>query len=140
MKDKDISLFAAKRSHRQLKVGEELRHQLSLSLSKGELREPALFNRSFTITEVKVSPDLKNATVYYVPLLSSSLSEEDHQKIAEGFVHASSYLRTQIAQILRLRVTPKLTFIYDKTFDNMDEVTRLLNNPRVQQDILKQEK
>lgn len=137
MKKPVNSIYSEKRSQRQLKVGEEIRHLLSGILARGELRNPALFDRTLTITEVQISPDLKNASAFYVPLLANSLTDEEKVIISQGLQSCAPFLRSQIAQKLKIRSTPKLRFFYDKTFDNMDEISRLLNNPRVRSDIEK---
>lgn len=134
MKDQQTH-FAAQRSHRQLKVGEEIRHIVSSLFARGELADPALFGKSLTITEVKISPDLKNATIFYVPLLAVNFDAEGLVVIQKGLEKVEPFIKRHIAASLKIRVTPKLKFSYDRTFDNIDAVGKLLSHPRVQADL-----
>lgn len=118
------------RSQRQLRVGEELRHALSRLLARGELRDPHLADVSLTVTEVRVSPDLKNATAFVVPLGGG-----DPQPVIAALNHAARFLRGQLGQEVELRHTPSLSFQADYSFDEAARVGAILHHPRVARDI-----
>ena len=108
---------------RQLRVGEELRHALSQIIERGELRDPELAGISITVTEVRISPDLRNATAFVVPLGGEGLIE-----IIEPLQRATSFLRHRIAQMVELRRVPNLMFEPDETFDNFERINQALND------------
>jgi ribosome-binding factor A len=110
---------------RQLRVGEELRHALSQIIERGELRDPELTGKSITVTEVKISPDLRNATVFVVPLGGEGLKE-----IIPPLQRATSFLRHRIAQMVELRRVPNLKFEPDETFDYVDRINQVLEDGR----------
>jgi ribosome-binding factor A len=117
-------------SQRQLRVGEELRHALSEVLVRGELRDPHLVGVSLTVTEVRVSPDLKNATAFVIPLGGNELAD-----IIAALTHASSFVRGQLSREVQLRHTPRLSFQPDLSFDEADHINALLHHPRVARDV-----
>lgn len=117
-------------SQRQLRVGEELRHALSRILQRGELRDPALQGVAVTVTEVRISPDLKNATAYVMPLGGARREE-----VMEGLGRSAGYLRSQIAQEVPLRFTPSLAFAIDTSFDHASRINELLHRPEVERDL-----
>jgi ribosome-binding factor A len=117
-------------SQRQLRVGEELRHALSRILSRDELRDPALADLTLTVTEVRVSPDLKNATAFVVPLGGGGL--EDAVAALNG---AAGFFRTRIAHEVALRHAPRIAFAPDRSFDEAGRVQEILDRPRVRQDL-----
>src|SRR5690242_14767034 len=95
-------------SQRQLRVGEELRHALAQLLRPGELRDPALHDASITVTEVRVSPDLKNATAFVMPLTGAKSDE-----IMAGLKRSAPFLRGRLARAVELRQVPNITFAFD---------------------------
>src|SRR5580658_1786208 len=103
------------RSQRQLRVGEELRHVLARLLRPGELRDPALLDANVTVTEVRLSPDLRNATAFLMPL-----SGADTADIIAGLRRCAPYLKGQVGRLVRLRRVPNLSFALDDTFDSAD--------------------
>ncbi len=117
-------------SQRQLRVGEELRHALSRLLQRGELRDPALQGVAVTVTEVRVSPDLKNATAYIMPL-----GGEHRAEVIAGLTRSAGYLRGQIAREVPLRHTPSLAFEVDTSFDHASRINELLHRPEVERDL-----
>jgi len=117
-------------SQRQLRVGEELRHGLARILQRGELREPALKDAAVTVTEVRVSPDLKNATAYVMPLAG-----RDASAVVEGLTRSAGYLRAQLAREVPLRFTPGLVFALDTSFDHASRINELLHRPEVERDL-----
>ncbi len=118
------------RSQRQLRVGEELRHALATVLARGELRDPHLAEVNLTVTEVRVSPDLKNATAFVVPLGGADLD-----RIIAALNHAASFLRGQLGHEVDLRHTPRLSFQADHSFDEAARINAILHHPRVAQDV-----
>lgn len=119
-------------TQRQLRVGEEIRHAVALAIERGEIRDPALFDRPVTVTEVRLSPDLKNATAFVLPLGGSEVDET-----VEALNRASAYLRGWVAKHVRLRHVPRLTFTADISFDVAQKINDALNDPRVARDLAK---
>jgi ribosome-binding factor A len=117
-------------SQRQLRVGEELRHVLAQVLSRGELRDPDLVGRTITVTEVRISPDLKNATAFIVPL-----GGEHKAEVLKALRRCSAFLRGAIGHEVRLRVVPRLSFELDVSFDHAQKIEEILHRPEVLQDI-----
>ena len=117
-------------SQRQLRVGEELRHALSRILQRGELRDPALQDVTVTVTEVRLSPDLKNATAYVMPL-----GGRHRDEVLAGLTRSAGYLRCQIARDVPLRFTPGLAFTLDTSFDHAHRINELLHRPEVERDL-----
>ena len=117
-------------SQRQLRVGEELRHALSRILQRGELRDPALHDVAVTVTEVRVSPDLKNATAYVMPLGGRHRAE-----VIEALTRSAGYLRGQLAREVPLRFSPELAFALDTSFDHASRINELLHRPEVERDL-----
>lgn len=112
-------------SFRRLRVGEALRHALVEVLAQGNLRHPDLENVSITVSEVRVSPDLRNATVFVMPLGGGAI-----EAVLEGLGHAAPYLRAQVARIVKLRYMPALGFEADLSFENASRVDTLLREAR----------
>jgi ribosome-binding factor A len=121
-------------SQRQLRVGEELRHALARVLQRGELRDPALQNVAVTVTEVRVSPDLRNATAYVVPLAGREAAA-----VLEALTRTATYLRSQIAREVPLRFAPTLVFALDTSFDHASRIHELLHRPEVERDLARRE-
>lgn len=117
-------------SQRQLRVGELIRRRLSDILLRGDVHDPELNRHSITVAEVRMSPDLKVATAFVMPLGGRGLAEamEDlHRNTAE--------LRHLVARGLDLKYAPRLRFHADETFDRMDETRRLLAQDQVRRDV-----
>jgi len=121
-------------TQRQLRVGEELRHALSRILQRGELRDPALQGVAVTVTEVRVSPDLKHATAFVMPLGGRNAPE-----VLAALARSSGYLRGQIARAVPLRFTPDLAFALDTSFDHAHRINELLHRPEVERDLAARE-
>jgi ribosome-binding factor A len=117
-------------SQRQLRVAEEIRHILAGILLRGELRDPALVGVSITVSEVRISPDLKNATVYSLPFGKASVAE-----VMKGLNRSAPYLRSQVGHALSLRYTPTLTFVPDHSFDEAKHIDDLLRSEKVARDL-----
>lgn len=117
-------------SQRQLRVGEELRHALAQLLRPGELRDPALRDANVTVTEVRVSPDMKNATAFVMPLAGAKADE-----VMNGLKRSAPYLRAMLARTVELRQAPNVAFAYDTAFDSAARITELLHSPEVERDL-----
>ena len=118
-------------SHRQLRVGEELRHALSRILARGELRDPSLADLNLTVTEVRLSPDLKNATAFVVPLGGGGL-----EAAVAALNRAGGFFRSRLAQEVALRHAPRVAFAPDRSFDEARRVDEILERPRVRRDLV----
>lgn len=117
-------------SQRQLRVGEELRHALAHLLERGEVRDPGLAGVSITVTEVRVSPDLRNATAFIMPLGGGGDAEA-----VEALMRARSFLRRRIGETVTLRTMPNFTFRLDPSFAEADHIEALLRRPDVARDL-----
>lgn len=117
-------------SVRQLRVGEELRHALADVLSRGLLRDPDLAGCSFTVTEVRASPDLKRATAFVTPLGSDA-----DPSILAALERAASFLQREVGRKIRLKFTPRLSFEFDDRFDYASKIDGLLRAPGVARDL-----
>lgn len=117
-------------SQRQLRVGEELRHVIASVLERGDIRDPDVAGRPITVTGVKVSPDLRNATVFVVPLGGG-----DPAPILAGLKRVRPYLRHELAKAVQLRVVPNLSFAADVSFDAAERIEALLRSVEVRQDL-----
>jgi len=106
-----------------LRVGEELRHALATLLARGDLHEPLLAGGRVTVTEVGASPDLRNATVYVMPLGGA-----DRAETLAALRRAAPYLRRQVAAEIRLRYMPNLTFEIDNSFDTGARIDALIGD------------
>jgi len=113
-------------SQRQLRVGEALRHALAEILARGGLRDPELADLHATVTEVRMSPDLRAATAFVVPFGGG-----DAEALARGLNHAAGYFRARLAGAVDLRVAPTIRFAADLTFERAGRIERLLHDPAV---------
>ncbi|MCW5748878.1 MAG: 30S ribosome-binding factor RbfA [Alphaproteobacteria bacterium] len=118
------------KSPRQLRVGEELRHGLAAVLERGDMRDPDLRGVSITVTEVDVSPDLRSATAFVVPLGSA-----ERERLMAALHRAAPYFRGQLAQKVELRYAPELRFEFDRSFDHAHRIDELLHSPDVARDL-----
>jgi len=118
------------RSQRQLKVGEEIRHALSAIFSRGELSHPLINEASITVSEVRISPDLKNATAYVMPLAGKKQEE-----VLEWLDNESGGIRFLLSKKIHLKYLPRVSFRIDDSFDNASHINSLLNLPHVAQDL-----
>jgi ribosome-binding factor A len=117
-------------SQRQLRVGELIRRTLSDTLSRQEIHDPDLNRMSITVGEVRVSPDLRIATVYALPLGGQGKDE------AIAALKRNNYeLRRAVARNVLLKNVPELRYQADDTFDRLDEARRLFSDETVQRDI-----
>jgi len=118
-------------SQRQLRVGEELRHALVNILREGHARDPDLQDANVTVTEVRVSPDLSNATAFVMPFAGQNMAAT-----VAALNRASVYFRTQLARAVQLRHAPRVTFALDTSFSYAERIEGLLRDPEVQRDLV----
>jgi ribosome-binding factor A len=124
------SSVGSQANQRPLRVGEEVRHALAKILREGECREPALENTSITVTEVRMSPDLRNATAFVTPLVGENSAE-----VLAALNRCAAFLRGVVGRKLRLRKTPNLAFVFDDVFDRAERISALLARPEVARDL-----
>ncbi|QYK42447.1 MAG: 30S ribosome-binding factor RbfA [Paracoccaceae bacterium] len=117
-------------SQRQLRVGELIRRTLSEVLGRAEVHDPDLNTMSITVGEVRVSPDLKVATVHVMPLGGTGV-----ETAIAALARNRGELRRRVAAVLALKFAPDLRFRPDETFDALDATRRLFADDRVQRDI-----
>ena len=118
------------RSVRLLKVGEQVRHILSELLMRGEVHDAVLTAHSVSVTEVRMSPDLRHATVYVKPLLGA-----DEEPVLKALRTNTAFFQREVAQRLKLKYAAKLKFLGDESFDEASRIDRLLADPRVVRDL-----
>ncbi len=121
---------AEQQSVRVLKVGERVRHILSELLTRQEVHDDTLSGHSVSVTEVRMSPDLRNATVYVKSLLGA-----DEDAVIKALRQNTAYFQKEVAKRLGLKFAAKLRFRGDESFDEADRIERLLNDPRVARDL-----
>lgn len=117
-------------SQRQLRVGEAVRHALAEIFERGLLRDPSLSGVSVTVTEVKVSPDLRNTIAFVTPLGGG-----EADAVVEALSRAAPFLRRRVAEVVNLKFAPSLTFRIDEFFDYAGRIEALLGNPAVARDL-----
>ena len=117
-------------SQRQLRVGELIRRTLSEVLTRGDIHDPELNRLSITVGEVTVSPDLKVATAYVVPLGGGKPDE-----MFDLLKRNKSELRRAVSKGLTLKFAPEIRFKLDETFDRLDETRRLFSQDAVRRDV-----
>ncbi len=132
MAKKDHKPAQAGPSQRMLRVGELIRHKLAEMLVRGEIHDDVLASHVVTIPEVRLSPDLKLATVYVMPL-----GGQDIAPVIEALTQNKKFIRAEVAHALNLKYAPDLRFREDETFEEASRIDRLLDSPKVRQDTQK---
>lgn len=117
-------------SVRLLKVGERVRHILSELLARGEAHDDVLSATTVSVTEVRMSPDLRQAKVYVKPLLG-----HDEAKVVKALQVNTAFFQREVAHRLGLKFAPKLRFLADESFDEASRIDQLLHDPRVLRDL-----
>ncbi len=117
-------------SQRQLRAGELVRHALVDILRDEDLQDEALSNVSVTVTEVRMSPDLKHALCFVEPLGGVHAAE-----VVAALNRSARFLRGRLGHVISLRFTPDLKFVHDESFEAADKMNRLLSDPRVRRDV-----
>ncbi len=121
---------AEQHSVRVLKVGERVRHILSELLARQEVHDDVVSASNIAVTEVRMTPDLRNATAYVKPLLGA---EED--EVVKALRQNTAFLQREVAKRLGLKFAPKLKFRADEGFDEADRIETLLRDPKVARDL-----
>lgn len=119
-------------SQRQLRVGEEIRSALAQIFAHGETHNPILDGSSITVSEVRISPDLKNATAYVMPLAGSN-----KETVMAALKENGSRLRGMVTRKIILRTSPRIAFKLDTSFEEANRINLLLNSERVRADVTK---
>jgi len=117
-------------SVRLLKVGEQVRHVLSEILTRQQVHDDTLSAHSVSVTEVRMTPDLRQATAYVKPLLG-----EDEEAVLKALRTHTAFFQREVAQRLKLRFAAKIQFRADESFDEASRIDALLSDPRVQRDL-----
>ena len=117
-------------SQRQLRVGELIRHKLAEMLSRGEIHDDVLASHVVTIPEVRLSPDLKLATAYVIPLGGT-----DTEAVLGALARHKRYIRAEIAHAVNLKFAPDIRFRSDETFAEASRIDALLASPKVRRDL-----
>jgi ribosome-binding factor A len=117
-------------SQRQLRAGELVRHTLVEILREEALLDPALVGVSVTVTEVRMSPDLRHAMCFIEPL--GGIHSAD---VVAGLNRSTKFLRGRLGHVIGLKFTPDLKFLHDESFDEAARMNRLFEDPKVRQDL-----
>lgn len=117
-------------SLRLLRVGENVRHAISAILTRGDVQDPDLEGASVTVSEVRVSPDLRNATVFVMPL-----GGDEQGVIVKALNKNSAFIRGEMSKVVHMKYMPRLKFKLDDSFDEASHIDALLKNPKVQRDL-----
>ena len=117
-------------SQRALRAGEVIRHAIADILSRGEVHDPVIQAHVITVPEVHMSPDLKLATIYVMPL-----GGRDVKDVLAALERNKRYLRGEIAHRVNLKFAPNIRFRLDERFDEAERIEKLLHTPRVQRDL-----
>ena len=121
------------RSVRLLRVGEQVRHVLSELLQRGDVHDDTLQSHLVSITEVRMSPDLRHATAFVKPLLG-----QDEEVVLKALRTHTAFLQRSVASRVRTKYAAKLKFLADESFDGGSKIATLLRAPKVAQDIDKE--
>jgi ribosome-binding factor A len=121
-------------SQRQLRVGELVRHAIADMLTRGDVHDPVIEGHLITVPEVRMSPDLRLATVYVMPL-----GGRDAEPVVAALERHKKFLRGEIAHRINLKFAPDLRFRVDDRFAEAERIDRLLRSPEVKRDLTKDE-
>ena len=117
-------------SQRQLRVGELIRHELADMLSRGEIHDPIIEAHMITVPEVRMSADLRVATVYVMPL-----GGREEAAVLDALDRHKRYVRGEISRRVNLKFAPEIRFRIDERFDEAERIEKLLRTPEVQRDL-----
>jgi len=118
------------RSVRLLRVGEQVRHALSAILMRGDVHDETLASHLVSVTEVRMSPDLRHATVFVIPLLGANADA-----VLKALRTHTAYLQSEVARRVNTKYAARLKFLLDESFDEGSHIDRLLRDPKVAQDL-----
>jgi ribosome-binding factor A len=125
---------AAAPSQRQLRAGELVRHALAELLARGEVHDPVIQGHTITVPEVRMSADLRLATIYVMPL-----GGRDMDEVLGALNRNKRFLRGEIARRINLKFAPDIRFRIDERFDEAERIEKLLRSPAVQRDLAEPE-
>jgi ribosome-binding factor A len=117
-------------SQRQLRVGELIRHELADMLSRGDIHDPVIETHMITVPEVRMTADLRLATIYIMPLAG-----RDEKDVLAALERNKRYIRGEIAHRVNLKFAPEIRFRADERFDEAERIEKLLRTPAVQRDL-----
>ena len=117
-------------SQRQLRVGELVRHAMAEMLTRGDVHDPVIEGHLITVPEVRMSPDLRLATIYVMPM-----GGHDAEQVVAAFERHKKFLRTEIAHRINLKFAPDIRFRVDERFDEAERIEKLLRSPAVKRDL-----
>jgi ribosome-binding factor A len=120
----------AEPSQRQLRVGELVRHAVSEMLIRGDVHDPVLEGHLITIPEVRMTPDMRLATIYVMPL-----GGRDAGEVLAALDRNKRYLRGEIAHRVNLKFAPDIRFLIDERFEEAERIEKLLRTPQVRRDL-----
>ncbi|MCT8001088.1 30S ribosome-binding factor RbfA [Sphingomonas sanguinis] len=120
----------AEPSVRLLRVGEQVRHILSEILARGDVHDETLAKHMVSVTEVRMSPDLRHATVFVKPLLG-----KDEEVVIKALRTNTAYLQREVATRVKMKYAAKLKFLADESFDEGSHIDSLLRSPKVARDL-----
>ncbi len=126
----DRQARAAGPSQRQLRVGEAVRHAMAELLLRGGIHDPVIEGHLISVPEVRMSPDLRMATIYVMPL-----GGRDSAEVLQALIRNKRFLRAAIARQVNLRYAPDIRFLIDERFDEAERIERLLRSPAVKRDL-----
>ena len=118
------------RSVRLLRVGEQVRHALSAILMRGDVHDETLASHSVSITEVRMSPDLRHATVFVKPLLGA-----DEAEVLAAMKRHVRFLKGEVARRVNTKYSANLKFVADESFDEGTRIDRILRDPKIARDL-----
>lgn len=118
------------RSVRLLKVGEQVRHVISELLTRQMVHDDVLSARTISVTEVRMSPDLRHATIFVKPLLGA-----DEELVLKALRTHTAFFQKEVAGKLKLKYAARIKFLGDESFDEASRIDALLADPRVQRDL-----
>lgn len=118
------------KSVRTLRVGEQVRHVLSEILARGDVHDATLDKHMVSVTEVRMSPDLRHATVFVKPLLG-----QEEEAVIKALRTNTAYLQREVASRVQQKYAAKLKFLADESFDEGGHIDKLLKHPKVAQDL-----
>ena len=122
------------RSVRLLRVGEQVRHVLSDVLARGDVHDETLQSHLVSVTEVRMSPDLRHATVFVKPLLG-----QDEAVVLKALRTNTAFLQSEVARRVNTKYAAKLKFLADESFDEGGKIDSILRSPHVKQDLGKED-
>src|SRR6266852_1533088 len=121
-------------SQRQLRVGELVRHAIAELLTRGDVHDPVIEGHLITVPEVRMTADLRLATIYIMPLAG-----RDANEVIAAFERNKKFIRGEIAHAINLKFAPDIRFLPDERFAEAERIDKLLRSPAVKRDLTKEE-